>query len=111
MGAACLAVATLLLSLCASLAVATGATSSRLVATRDARRERPAGVARCRGGAARRPGNGQSYRVRVKVAFTVRTSFIETAQMASVPLQAPVHPAKTEPFFGVAVSVTSAPAA
>jgi hypothetical protein len=43
-----------------------------------------------------------------KVAVTVRACVIETTQLA-VPVQAPLQPAKTEPFAGVATSVTEVP--
>lgn len=45
----------------------------------------------------------------VKVAVVVRPASIERVHVIWELLQSPVHPVKTEPIAGVAVSVTEVP--
>jgi hypothetical protein len=49
--------------------------------------------------------------IRLNVAVTFLAALIVTTQVAAVLVQAPVHPANTDPLLGVAVSVTLAPEA
>lgn len=47
--------------------------------------------------------------VALKLAVAVRAALIVTVQVAAVPVQAPLHPAKVLPLAGVAVRVTAVP--
>jgi len=48
---------------------------------------------------------------RVKVTVVVRSMVASVEQTGPVPVQAPLHPTRTEPVVGVAVRVTALPAA